>query len=476
MQKKYIILHFILTLFSLLLAGAPDTLWTRTYGGELTDGGYCVQQTNDGGFIISGYTNSFGAGGYDVYLIRINSNGDTLWTRTYGGIEKDEGWSVQETSDGGFIIAGYTGPHLDEDVYLIRTEPNGDTLWTKTYGGPDPEIGRSVQQTRDEGFIVAGWRGSPGIGYEDIYLIRTNSEGNTLWEKIYSLDDYDLCFSIHRTNDDGFILAGSNESGVWLLRTKSNGDTLWTKTYGGDQPDWGESVQQTSDGGFVITGWTYSFGVTDYYSDIYLLKTDQNGDTLWAKTYGGSKNDGGNSVQQTSDGGFIIAGKTESFGAGSCDIYLVRTNSRGDTLWTKTFGGEYNDEGFSVQQTEDKGYVVVGQIELTGGWNEVYLIRLEKDSTNIQEDIPNNYINLNDFIISNNNGNISIRYSIPYSTHVKLEAYDIKGKLVKVITDKFIQKGSYSVNWDIKRFGSGVYFIKLSTNGSAVSEKITLIK
>ena len=492
MQKKYIILPIILSLFSLLSAGAPDTLWTRVYGDTAVEGGYSIQQTSDGGFIIAGRTNSFGAGGYDVYLIRTNSNSDTLWTRTYGGASGDEGHSVQHTNDSGYIIVGSSMSFgaSDFDVYLIRTNPNGDTLWTKTYGNTLSNYGYSVQQTDDGGFIIAGATWLSGIGSgSDAYVIRTDSEGDTLWTKTYSGPDdstYESGRSVQQTSDGGFVIIGNtfeedstntidNFWYVYLIRTDSNGDTLFTKTYGGENFDWAQSGQQTSDGGFIIVGETSTDNL--YSRDVYLIRINSNGDTLWTRMYGGAKNDGGYSIQQTSDGGFIIAGRTSSFGAGGFDVYLIRTNSNGDSLWTKTLGGAYGDEGKAVLQTSDGGFIVAGFTEpLIAFKSDVYLIRLEPE-VGIQ-DLPKNFIEQNNFTVSYNYANnlISIRYTIPYYTHVKLEIYDIQGRLIKVITDKFMNKGSHSVNWDSKKFGSGVYYIKLTTGNNTLIRKAIIIK
>ena len=485
MRKKFLILPFIvfiLSLFSLLSAGAPDTLWTRTYGGTGDDFGASVQQTSDGGFIIAGSATSLGAGGRDVYLIRTDQNGDTIWTKTYGGTEDDYGNSVQQTIDGGFIITGSTesfGPYPIK-LYLLRTDSNGDTIWTKTYARAVISEGRSVKQITDRGYIIAGYDyGNDSTGSQ-VYILKTDTAGDTIWTKTYGGTDSDEGYSVQQTTDEGFIITGYTASfgagatDVYLIKTNSKRDTLWTKTYGGTNYDYGRSVQQTSDGGFIIAGDTKSFGVGQF--DFYLIRTDSNGDTLWTKTYVGTAFDQGYSVNQTSDNGFIIAGATDSSNMFSY-VYLIRTNPKGEILWTKTCGGIKEDWSFSCQQTTDGGFVVVGFTESFGsGGSDVYLIRLDKDTTAIQQEISSNYIKPNNFIISYNNGNISIRYTIPHSSSVKLSAYDTQGKLVKVIQDKFMQKGSYSVRWDSNRFGSGVYFLKLSVNGTAVSKKITIIK
>ena len=366
---------------------AHSDTWTRTYGGIGFDFGREVQETEDGGFIIVGWTNSFGAGDYDVYLIRTDANGDTLWTKTYGGINSDGGNSIQQTRDGGFIIVGSTRSFGagESDVYLIRTDANGDTLWTKTYGGTDYDWGYSIQQMEDGGFIIVGGTNSFGAGDYDVYLIRTDANGDTLWTKTYGGADREWGYSIQQMEDGGFIVAGftrsfgAGGSDVYLIRTDANGDALWIKTYGGVNSDWGNSIQQTKDGGFIIVGGTNSFGAGDY--DVYLIRTDANGDTLWTRTYGSADyDDCGASVQQTKDGGFIIVGGTRSFGAGDYDVYLIRTDANGDTLWTRTYGSaDYDDYGASVQQTEDGGFIIVGRAlcSYETGESDVYLIRIK---------------------------------------------------------------------------------------------------
>jgi len=358
-----------------------DTLWTKTYGGDSIDGGYSVQQTTEGGFIITGYTKSYGAGNRDVYLIRTDANGDTLWTKTYGGDSLDVGYSVQQTTDGGFIITGYTESYGagSYDVYLIRTDENGDTLWTRTFGGSSADVGYSVQQVTDGGFIIAGYTRSYGAGGSDVYLIKTDENGDTLWTKTYGGSHDDKGYSVQQTTDDGFIITGytksygAGNSDVYLIRTNENGDTLWTRTYGGNSIDVGYSVQQTTDGGFIIAGYTRSYGAGSY--DVYLIKTDENGNTLWTRTFGGDSIDVGYSVQQVTDSGFIIAGYTRSYGAGGSDVYLIKTDENGDTLWTKTYGGDSIDIGNSVQQTTDGGFIITGYTYSYGAGNsDVYLI------------------------------------------------------------------------------------------------------
>ncbi|MCH7762002.1 PQQ-like beta-propeller repeat protein, partial [candidate division TA06 bacterium] len=345
--------------FLLPALSSAQITFERTYGGGLNDIGLSVQQSQDGGYIIAGSSMSFGAGLRDAYLIKTDSLGDTLWTRTFGGSLEDLGYSVKETQDGGYIIAGGTESFGAGffDVYLVKTDSSGDTLWTRTFGGTNWDLGYSVHQTQRGEFVIVGLTDPSGIGMDDVYLIKTDSLGDTLWTKTYGGASVDVGYSVQETSDGGYIITGYTYSfgaggvDVYLIKTDSLGDTLWTRTYGDDDDDVGRTVQQTSDGGYIIAGHTLSFGAG--LSDVYLIKTDSLGDTLWTRTYGGTGKDFGHSVQQTSDGGYIITGQMNSFGAVGWAVYLIKTDSLGDTLWTKTYGGAFSDGGYLVQLTSD---------------------------------------------------------------------------------------------------------------------------
>jgi hypothetical protein len=490
---KYLYL-FCLVLSTNAFASAPDTLWTRTFGGTSNDGGISVQQTKDSGFIISGRTNSFGAGNEDVYLIKTNSLGDTMWTKTYGGTYDDYGFLVQQTQDSGFIIAGGTSSlgAGEMDVYLIKTNSSGDTLWTKTFGGTSLDYGYSVQQTEDGGFIITGITNSFGADKFDVYLIRANSLGDTLWTKTYGGSGSDCGYAVQQTKDDGFIITGPTSSfavgsyAVYLIKTNSSGDTLWTKTFSRANYDGSVSIQQTQDSGLIIAGYT---GGDSEHWDVYFIRTNSSGDTLWTRTYGGTKEDEGYSTQQTSDGGFIIAGRTFSFGMGTPDssnVYLIRTNSSGDTLWTKTFGGVGTDYGYSVQQTSDGGFIIVGYTTSFGAGNgDVYLIRLGKETGIEEQQLP---------VVS---GQLSVKafpdpfvkstiisYTVPlnssssnnYYTNTLLTLYDLSGSCVKTLLNEQKPAGSYNINLSANKLKAGIYFLTLSTGTSKTTRKLTIIK
>ena len=374
-----------------LLATGPEEEWSSTFGGADDDRGYSVQQTSDGGFIIVGLTKSFGAGEYDVYLVKTGASGNEEWSKTFGGSDWDWGSSVQQTSDGGFVIIGMTVSFGNggRDIFLIKTNEVGNEQWSKTFGGAADDEGSSVLQTPDGGFVLVGMTASFGNGGCDVYLIKTDESGNEQWSKTFGGVYDDRGSSIQQTADGGFIIAGEIEDSmgdldIYVIKTNSLGYHEWSETFGGSDSDWSSSIELTSDRGYIIAGVTTSFGTGA--DDVFLVKTDALGDEQWSRTFGGVGNDEGSSVHQTSDGGFIIAGVTTSFGSGNRDVYLVKTDSSGNELWSTTFGGSDWDVGRSMQQTADGGFIIVGSTASFSNSADVYMIKVaadvQLDSTN----------------------------------------------------------------------------------------------
>ncbi len=490
-------LAYVLAMAGLAALLVPSSLtaqitFQRTYGGADDDAAYQVQPTADGGYIVIGWTGSFGAGGVDVWLIKTDSLGDTLWTQTYGGSGDDLGASVQPTADGGYVVAGRSQSFGagDPDLYLVKTDANGDTLWTRTLGGADWDGGSALAQTADGGYIITGVTRSFGAGADDVWLIRTDSLGDTSWTQTYGGSNDDLGGSVQPTADGGYIVIGwtasfgAGSDDAWLIRTDSLGDTLWTRTYGGTSNDGGSSVQPTADGGYVLAGGTFSFGAGG--CDVYLIKTDANGDTLWTRTFGGTVWDDGYSVQQTSDGagGYVIAGMTRSFGAGNHDAYLIKTDADGDTLWTRTFGGDSSDYGFSLQQTADGGCIIVGLTESFGaGGQDVYLIKTDAGgyvAVSEPKTGPTRAPSLSLSCEPNPfSGATTIRLS-PFGighSPLTLRIYDAQGRAVRSLSSLLSAPSSLTWNGtdDLGQpLPSGAYFVRVSGGNEHATTRIVL--
>jgi hypothetical protein len=362
--------------------------WSKTFGGAKDDVAKSVQQTTDGGYIVAGWTWSYGAGYYDFWLIKTDADGNKLWDQTYGGINYEGAFSVQQTTDGGYIAAGHTASDgvNSGKAWLVKTDADGNKLWDQTYAGVGREGVYSVQQTTDGGYILAGQTG-PYMADSDFWLIKTDADGNRLWARTYGGTKHDGAHSVQQTTDGGYIAAGvtksygAGSSDAWLIKVDADGNKIWDQTYGGTNGEWAHSVQQTTDGGYIVAGWAFSPGAGFY--DFWLIKTDAEGNKLWDQTYGGAGQEWANSVQQTTDGGYIIAGFREFSQGRARDFWLVKTDADGNKMWDRAYGGTERQEAHSVQQTTDGGYIVAGTTESYDpagvGNDDVWLIKTDEN-------------------------------------------------------------------------------------------------
>ena len=306
--------------------------WAKTFGGSNRDAGEAVILSTDGGYVIVGWTESYGAGSWDVYLIKTDTSGKETWSKTFGGTYQEEGRSVQQTSDGGYIIAGTKDSSPSSDVLLVKTDASGNQVWAQTLGTADTDHGYSVQQTSDGGYIITGEAYSFGTKY-DVLLIKTDALGTQTWTKTFGGSGTDLAQSVQPTSDGGYIIAGSTDSygagggDAYLVKTDADGNQVWAKTFGGAGGDGASSVRQTSDGGYIVAGATDSYGQGN--GDLWLVKTDASGNETWSSAAGGADTDWGSSVQPAAGGGYVVCGTTMSYGAGGSDVWLVWTDEEG---------------------------------------------------------------------------------------------------------------------------------------------------
>jgi uncharacterized protein YuzE len=394
--------------------------FARTYGGTNNDGAYSVRQTSDGGYIVAGRTSSFGAGAWDFFLVKTDANGNVQWAKTYGQTNWDRAHFVQQTPDGGYIVGGRISPVTAaiDDVLLIKTDANGNIIWAKTYGGSNDEDVFSFQQTSDGGYIVAGHTNSFGAGNFDIFLIKTDANGNL----------------------------------------------QWAKTYGGTGDDLAYSVQQTSDGGYIMAGRTGSFGAGG--GDIILIKTDANGNIIWAKTYGGTSGDEAYSVQQTSDGGYIMAGRTGSFGAGGGDIILIKTDANGN------IGSCGIVRNASPTVTTPSVTVTSPSLTVTSPSLTVTSPSLTVISPTLTVNAPCPLSDDNELGISES-CQIASGLITPYKGGIKVsksgefevKVYNVSGVMVKSM------KGKDELKIELSR---GVYFVEVVSGGKVIREKVVI--
>ena len=342
--------------------------WNHTYGGAEHDLAHSVVQTGDGEYVIAGFTDSYGAGSRDFWLIKTDSAGNMMWNQTYGGTERDHAFSMVRTSEGGYAIGGKTRSFGagNYDFWLIKTDSGGNVVWNQTYGGYESDVGYSLVQTSDRGYALAGLTKFSLFGDDDLWLVKTDMYGNVEWNKTYGLG-YEENPSLVQTSDGGYALAsittpfGGGASDWWLVKTDLNGDMEWNQIYGGKSVDRVYSLIETSDEGFALAGF---FGYT-ITAQSWLVKTDANGDMEWNQTY--SVGDF-QALVETSDGGFALAA-----GEG-----LAKTDENGNMEWNQTYGGDEYDCFHALIETSDGGYALAGETySFSAGASDFWLVKTD---------------------------------------------------------------------------------------------------
>ncbi len=481
--NKYI--FNILFIISVLVnSHAQNVQWTQTYGGSGQDGAQSMVLSSDGGIVIAGFKSASTYGYKDVLLMKTDASGNEIWSKTYNLGLNDLGRSVRQTSDGGYIIAGMTEVNPQTfDPFLIKTDNAGNVQWQSQYdyGFGDDDRGHGVWQTFDGGYIIAGqtWLMHGAFGNYDFYIIKTDMNGNVQWKKVYYRENEggDVALAVQQLASGGYIIGGFTQSSSWasyLIRTDSLGNTVWSNIYTGPWQSECYDVQATPDGGFIMTGTESSFQ-TD--TDLMLTKLDGNGNVIWEKIYGTEDAEDGRSIKQLPDGGFIVAGMS-SHGAGSYDVYVVRTNAAGDSLWARTIGGGGDDRGYGVIALPGGGYAVSGWAWSYGlGQGDVYLVKLTESITGNVEinSVPKSsalYQNYpNPF-----NPSTKIRFSLAAGTNVRLTVHDMGGKEVEVLVNENLKAGVYTADWHPVNLSSGIYFYTLKTSDFAETKKMIFIK
>ncbi|VVB62268.1 Uncharacterised protein [uncultured archaeon] len=369
-------------------------IWTKTFGGRGSEICYSMDTTRDGGCILVGETTSFGSGGSDVWLVKVDRNGQEEWNKTYGSSHGDYAVDGHQTSDNGFILVGGTTSYGagDHDTWLIKTDQTGNELWNMTFGGPDRDQGYAVKQVSDGGFIICGGTKSYGKGPNDYWVIRTDQNGHELWNITYGTKGYDWGYDIIETSDNGFIFTGGTDTSITgthildigLIKVNKDGVLQWEKFF--NKPpvekrwDEGYGVIQTVDGGYIIAGIAHTYGWDENSNGAgWIIKTDAKGNKQWDKTYGGGNCDCLCSIRITSDGGYILSGWTYTYGKGDADMWIMKTDAQGIDQWDITLGGDKFDCSMfhTIQQTADQYYLIAGYTESIGsGSSDIILVKL----------------------------------------------------------------------------------------------------
>ncbi|REK35272.1 MAG: T9SS C-terminal target domain-containing protein [Bacteroidetes bacterium] len=388
LQMKKTFLSLLALAFSLFI---PELLsaqitWEKLFSKKSTDVFRDVAEVPAGGYILAGYTADSSVNDTDAYVVRMNLAGDTLWTRRYNGPNsgKDLLYKVINTSDGGFVFCGYSTSFsggFSDDAFWMKMDSNGNIIWTQFWGGTGRDRAQDIIQTSDGGFAIAGYTTSSPAQYFDAMLLKTNSAGVLQWSKLYGTSVFDDANTLLQLPDGGYMLGGQSTNGangldMYMVRTNPNGDTLWTKKFGtAAGTDNIESIIRLSDGSYILAGGTDNPGGLGG-NDGNLVKTDSSGTVLWSKIYGGNSQDDFHKVFRTTDGGFILSGTSRSYGPPVPAMWMMKTNANGDSTWSRIYGGLNHDHGYAAVQTLDGGYIFTGYSSSFGfNYEEAYVVK-----------------------------------------------------------------------------------------------------
>jgi hypothetical protein len=482
MKKIYFIaiLLFPVSLF------ADTVVFDKIFGGRENDFASSIQQTRDGGYIVAGQTDSFGNGSSlypDMWVIKLDTIGNTEWEKTFGEREKGDGaFSVQQTADEGYIVAGTTSSYREgyPSMWIIKLETTGDTVWTKMYEGAVVSSARSVQQTIDGGYIVAG------KGEENI--LKVDRHGNREWGTHFGW----ILYSVKQTTNGGYIAVGDSiyHQLEWnyipslsINKLDENGDTEWRNPFGDDFIGRANSIQQTTDGGYILAGDSVDFRSEFEYSHyLMVMKLDENGNTEWK--YFGGEYSGAQSIQQTEDDGYIVAGNTTDAGHG-LDVLIMKLDENGNEQWMKIYGSSGGWEyASSIQQTSDGGYIVAGQTDSYGsGLYDMWILKLDENGNGPGPDgiSDSNQYHCKGFSLSQNypnpfNPETEIAFTLPEASPVTVTVYNILGQVVMEQIKGNMKAGYHTVTWNASGMNSGVYFYRLQASEFTATRRMVLVK
>lgn len=462
--------------------------WTRTIGGTGDDYTMSIIQTTDGSYVIAGFTTSFGAGSQDMFIVKLNSSGTLQWTRTIGGTNNDYAYSIIQTADGGYAVAGYTVSYGTGggDFYIVKLNSSGTLQWSITHGGTSVDIANSIMQDKDGGYTVAGQTGSFGAGNYDMYIMHLNSAGGIQWKRTIGGTGEDYAISVIQTADSSYVLAGLTNSfgagnyDVYLVKLDKNGSLQWTRTVGGTGFDYAYSITPSIASGttsYTVAGKTNSFGVLG--EDMYIVNVSDIGWVNWSRTAGSTGQDNAYSIIQGADGCLVTAGGTNSFGAGSYDIYLVKISFPNISLCNSSLRSSTSGTGGTLgNPTQTVTSPVPTVTSPTPSVNTGGLLTYICPTVGIEpgaNEMPASY-ELKQNYPNPFNPQTKIKFDIPVQSDVKVIVYDIIGHEVATLVNEQLKPGSYEVQWDGSNFSSGVYYYKLIAGDYTAVKKMILIK
>jgi hypothetical protein len=489
-MKKIALAFTILMAFAASASATLDSLWMRTYGGPENDGFRSVISTSGGGTLAVGYTYSFGPANSNVFAVRVDDNGDTLWMRAYGGDGMDYGCGVCETGDGCYVITGYTmsSGAGKEDVYVVKINAAGDTIWTRTYGGPEPDEGRAVCATHDGYLMVTGCTDSYGAGLNDLYLLKLDAAGDTVWARTYGSSRFDWGQSICETQDSCYVACGASDSlnqelDIYVVKIDPAGNLIWENRFGGtghNDPDWGMDLALLADTAVVVAG--YSAVEVNDPSDVYFVNVDLGGNQIGGRKWRSSYYQYANSVCATHDGGQVFCGATKLVADQSNDLLVLRRLPTQGFVDVVTIGGAGNDWGSGVVEVHPGVYVVAGQTGSYGaGGFDGWLVAMGEPGAAVIDDPPACSLFLAAPAPNPLSPGTALRFGLPAGGRVRLAVYDVAGRRVALLEDSNRGPGEYVCTWDGQdqrglRVSPGIYLVRLDAGDAFAATKVVVLR
>ena len=487
------------------LAQSPEMQWQKLFGGTNYDVMYDVKSTFDGGFIMIGMSNSnngdlsFNHGDYDIWVVKTNQLGVVLWQKALGNFSDDKGFSIQQTIDGGYILASHTsgniaGSHGSYDFLVIKLDSQGEVEWQKLFGGSSADFAKSIKQTVDGGYVVVGTTNSINGDVTDahfggdIWVLKLNGNGGLEWQKTLGGNNIDIGNDICQTSDNGFIVVGYTNSidgditinngayNAWVIKLNNSGLIEWQKTYGGSQVDSFKSVVSSDNGDFIAVGNITSTdaGINSIRgsNDIWLVRFDSTGGLVWQNSYGGSNDDGAGNIIKTSNGEYIVTGTTSSddgdviVNNGSTNGWVFKVNESGDLLWQQNYGGGGTDVISAGAIANDEGYILAGQTTSNDGYFsqnhggiDSWVFKLGPES-----------LKTTDFQFQN-----LFIYPNPCKSKFELRIFDnlpIDKIIVKnILQETILENNAVTYEVDIEALASGIYFLQATSNNKTYQTK-----
>ena len=458
-------------------AQSPDSLWYRVYGDIMDDIGFDAIETGEDEFIVIGKVQK-SEFDWDAYVAKLDNNGNIIWENTYGGAQREQIVSICPGLYFGYVMTGYTCTDANglSDIWILFIDDNGDSVTSVKYGSWASDQGNWISTNVDQGFIVVS-RSEIYQWGDQIYLMKLDISLDTIWTKTYGgpMQDYGHC--VEETSDYGYIIAGRTyttaypESGdAYVIKTDSNGDTVWTKKYGGDDEDIFYSLVETDDG-YIFAGQTWSYGAG--LKDVYVVRTNDNGDTIWTKTYGGEGAEMAYRIFETENGNYVIAGYNTPVSGVNRNVYIIEIDGDGNLLWEEYYGNNYDSEYlYGGSPTSDGGFIFTGKVDYYSALeDDIFVLKLGEGNSGIEEmatlhktsvySYPNPFKNSTTFHLK-----------IPVNALVELTVYDSFGKILETFIRERSEMGSMEFEWNAGNLPEGVYFVKLKAGKTVVVSKV----